>query len=280
MFQSMTGSPLARRSTALFAALLIACLVVACDSSAAGTASQPAQPAVAQSSAPSKSDAPAQIKANRADRTSPLAPVPAIGPAPALPAVASDAKASDYLFTVAATFASFTTVDQNSAPDALGLARWAVADGALQQQGDVDGQSGIYDTFALTGDGSATSYTAQAVAYSTGVPLGLVARYNKNGYYLLRVNPTNSKSPGWTIERYDVASKSYTVLATGAEGSGYQRFNWLTVSFSVQGSQLTASLDGRILGTVSDSSYAVGQTGLYAEASNGARFASFRIAQQ
>lgn len=283
MLQSKTGSPLVRRSAGWFSALLLAgSLLTACDSgSTANYGSQPAQPAVAQAGDKGQQSdtTPDFIPANRQNTDSPLAPVPAIGPAPSLPALeAKGSKVNEFVFDNPSAFASFTTVDL-SGPEVVGAAKWAVVDGALVQQGDADGLTGLYDTFALNAD-SGNNYTAQAVAYSTGVPLGLVARYSAAGHYLLRVNPTNSKAAGWSLERYDAASQSYTVLAQGAVASGYTRFNWVTLGLTVNGSTLTATLAGRALGTATDATFAAGQAGLYAEASNGARFASFRIAQQ
>ncbi|MCZ4101257.1 galactosylceramidase [Streptomyces sp. So13.3] len=120
------------------------------------------------------------------------------------------------------------------------------------------------DSYALIGDPTWSNYTVSSDVYLRGAgTTELLGRANTqqrpqshmNAYYL-RIRDTGR----WWIEKMYTDGSNHT-LATGtttALGTG----QWHNLSFTFQGSQISAKLDGNQFGSVTDSSFQTGQAGL------------------
>jgi hypothetical protein len=120
------------------------------------------------------------------------------------------------------------------------------------------------DAFTLVGDTTWSDYTLQADAElakpGTVELIGRAGTQNRpqshqQGYFF-QISDTGA----WNITKSD-ADGNRTVLirsATSPLGTG----RWHRLALSFDGTAITASVDGRRLGTVRDSSYAAGQGGL------------------
>ncbi|WP_335980163.1 NPCBM/NEW2 domain-containing protein [Streptomyces sp. CA2R106] len=120
------------------------------------------------------------------------------------------------------------------------------------------------DAFTLVGDPTWTNYSLQSdVELAKPGTVELIGRAgtqnrpqsHQQGYYF-QISDTGA----WTVFKSD-ASGNRTVLtrsATTALGTG----KWHKLGLSFSGSQITASVDGKDIGSVSDSSYRAGQGGL------------------
>jgi hypothetical protein len=129
-----------------------------------------------------------------------------------------------------------------------------------------------YAPYTFMGDDSWGNYTVSAdtmLEQSGAVEvLGRVQMQgrNNNGLeaYHLRVSDTGA----WSILKSDSAWK-FTTLKSGTTGAlGTNR--WHSVTLTMQGSTLTAKVDGTVLGSVNDSTYAHGRAGLGTADSAGA----------
>ncbi|MBU3867527.1 galactosylceramidase [Streptomyces sp. 4503] len=118
--------------------------------------------------------------------------------------------------------------------------------------------------YTFMGDGSWGDYTVSADAlFEESGTVELLGRVNQqaknnNGLnaYHLRVSDTGA----WSIDKSDTAWK-FTTLASGTTaklGTG----SWHTIAFTLEGTTLSAAIDGKVVGSVTDSSYANGQPGL------------------
>lgn len=258
--------------------MLLAVMVVmtACDTG--GTAAQP-QAAVSQpqsQAAPSdsgNSNPPAVATAYRPGGQPTALPKEVIPTAPALPASNAATLLQDNFTNT--PIGNYTIVDFGVDPTTQ-HGTWLVQDGALVQAGDAIGNPGSFETLALTGDATWANYSVEAQAYSGATPLGLVARYTKDGFYRLRVNRSTVTGSGWLLERFDATKRNYTTLAQGPVGSGYTVRQWNYLKLTLQGGNISVVINNQPTATVTDSTYGVGSVGAYAEAT-GARFDNLRI---
>lgn len=133
--------------------------------------------------------------------------------------------------------------------------------------------------YTITGDGTWDNYTVSVdtmleKAGSVEV-LGRVNQQAKNNNglnaYHLRVSDTGQ----WSILKSDTSWK-WTKLAEGI-ASGLGTNKWHTVALSMKGSQLTASIDGRTIGTATDTSYSSGQPGLSTIGYDTQQFDNFKV---
>jgi Glycosyl hydrolase family 59/Ricin-type beta-trefoil lectin domain-like/Galactocerebrosidase, C-terminal lectin domain len=120
--------------------------------------------------------------------------------------------------------------------------------------------------WTILGDSSWRNYTVSAdvLFEQSGTSASLLGRYNARDYweighidaYYLRVTDGGS----WSI-RKNTTDGTMTTLASGTRAAlGVN--TWHRVALSLQGSTLTASVDGATLGSASDGSYAAGPAGL------------------
>ena len=120
------------------------------------------------------------------------------------------------------------------------------------------------DSFALLGDTTWSNYTVSSdVDLEQAGTVEIYGRANTQtrpqsdqNAYLLRASNTGA----WSIDKSST-SGSITALASGAAaalGTG----SWHTLSLTMQGSTISASIDGKSVGSVNDSSYTNGQIGI------------------
>lgn len=258
-------------SVAMISVMLV---MAACDTG--GTATQPGQAAVSQpqQAQPPQTSANAVATAYRPGGQPTPAPAEVIPPAPALPAPSGKVLYQDN-FSSATSINSYTIVDLGNGPDSP-LSSWLVQDNALLQNGDVNGNPASNETLALTGPATWQNYSVEVEAYGGATPLGPVARYSKDGFYRLRVNRSNVNGAGWLLQRYDASKGDYTTLAKGTSGSGFTIGQWNYLKLTVQGSTISANINGQNVATVTDATYATGNAGLYTEATF-ARFSNLRV---
>ncbi|MEU3512067.1 ricin-type beta-trefoil lectin domain protein [Streptomyces longwoodensis] len=120
------------------------------------------------------------------------------------------------------------------------------------------------DSYSLIGDTSWSNYTVDADVYlrSAGTTelLGRAGTQQRpqshmNAYYF-RIRDTGQ----WWIEKMYTDGSNHTIASgtTTALGTG----TWHKLSFTFQGSQISAAVDGRTIGTATDSQFSTGQAGL------------------
>ncbi|MET7620653.1 RICIN domain-containing protein [Streptomyces sp. NPDC005408] len=120
--------------------------------------------------------------------------------------------------------------------------------------------------YALIGDNSLTNYTVQSdvMFEQTGGSVALLGRFGAREYwqvgqlnaYYLKVG----QGGGWQILRGDT-SGAMTELASGTRAA-LAAGTWHTAAFRLQGSTLTAVVDGVTLGSATDSTFGLGPAGL------------------
>ncbi|MEV7234398.1 ricin-type beta-trefoil lectin domain protein [Streptomyces sp. NPDC051020] len=118
--------------------------------------------------------------------------------------------------------------------------------------------------YTFLGEGSWSNYTVTAdTLFEESGTVELLGRVNQqaknnNGQnaYHLRVSDTGA----WSIDKSDT-KWTFTTLASGTTtelGTG----SWHTVAFTLQGTTLTATIDGKDVGSATDASFTNGQPGL------------------
>jgi hypothetical protein len=92
-----------------------------------------------------------------------------------------------------------------------------------------------------------------------------------NAYYL-RVSDTGA----WSIQRNNTSQQVTTVRSGSTSALGTNR--WHTLSLGFSGSTITASVDGTVLGTVTDTTFSAGQVGIGASQGETAQFDNLAVA--
>jgi hypothetical protein len=135
------------------------------------------------------------------------------------------------------------------------------------------------DAFTLVGDPTWSNYTVTADALLSGAGttelLGRAGTQQRpqshmNAYYF-RIRDTGQ----WWIEKMYTDGSNHT-LATGtttALGTG----KWHNLSFTFQDSQISASVDGSTVGTVTDTSFQTGQAGVGIQGYRTDQFDNFSV---
>ncbi|MDH6575979.1 RICIN domain-containing protein [Kitasatospora sp. MAP5-34] len=133
--------------------------------------------------------------------------------------------------------------------------------------------------YALMGDLSWSDYTVSADVLlehaGTAELLGRVGAQGRNNNGLNAYNLRVGDNGAWTLLKSDTAW-AFSTLASGTVaplGTG----TWHTVALSFQGTTLTARIDGTVVGTVTDSSYAAGQIALGTGGYYGAQFSNLSV---
>ncbi|MFI7039359.1 ricin-type beta-trefoil lectin domain protein [Microbispora rosea] len=120
------------------------------------------------------------------------------------------------------------------------------------------------DAFGLVGDPSWSNYKVSVdVNFQQGGTITLLGRANTQlrpqshqAAYQLRLN----NSGAWSIAK-STTSGTVSTLTSGSRSS-LGTNTWHTISLSFSGNQISATLDGAALGSVTDNSYFAGQVGL------------------
>lgn len=153
------------------------------------------------------------------------------------------------------------------------LSTWEVKQGVVEQVTGPDGYGSSTPTGLVTGDKTWADYSIRAQAYSFGNSImGVVGRVNDAGFYAFVVRPEGAEG-GKTVslQRYDAATDSYTLLASSAD-KGWTNKTWATLELRFEGKSIIASIDGIEVLRAEDESYAAGQAGVYGYAEGNLAF--------
>lgn len=157
-------------------------------------------------------------------------------------------------------------------------AAWIVRDGRLTQNGTAGptGDPRPSETLAVVGDADWTDYTVSAWFYDQfNAAAGLVARRQGSSFYrFLIIANDYPVAPKVVLER--VVDGEATVLSS-RDMPGYDRMRWHRISMTVNGSRISAEIDGATVLEANDSTLAGGQAGLFTYALGGMLFDDVRI---
>jgi hypothetical protein len=197
--------------------------------------------------------------------TATIAPVP-----PSKPNVAGATLLSQN-FDSSNALASWEIIDP---PDLMPTDKssWEIQDGVLLQDGTGAAHSpNTNEAMAITGDPSWTNYSISAKVYDQeNATFGLIARRQGNSFYRYRIIANNlSGTPKQVLEK--VVDGVATALST-REAPGYEQHQWHTVALSVNGANISVTLDGAVVAEATDPTLTSGQAGLYTRALGGIRF--------
>lgn len=175
---------------------------------------------------------------------------------------------------------NWTVVDD---PDTLeGPSDWHVdSDGRLHQRSNIWGRRGDFigrwfGTYLIAGDAGWRNYTLSLKAIPTDDDgFGVVFRYqdSEHFYRLLFLQDGLSGGPITRLDRRE--GPDYTEL--WSVDKGYQASDQLTIEVRVNDEVIKASVDGRQLFEVKDSSYRSGRIGLFCYAQKGQSFDDVRV---
>jgi hypothetical protein len=203
----------------------------------------------------------------------PRAPTPTPPPPPAAAGPAATT-------LLAADFGPATDLTQWSVRDAAdalpGPSLWQTQNGHLIPASDANTLPGLYASALVTGDPQWQDYQVQVAAYaSANDELGLVARATAQGYYVFKLLP-QGRTPALVLARYSESNHEFTPLAS-AQSGGFAERRWYTLRLVVQGTQLTAYVDGQAVLTAQDTTYARGQAGVTGYPEGGLEFDNFAV---
>ena len=155
---------------------------------------------------------------------------------------------------------------------------WKTAEGRVDQVHGPDSSLSQTPTFLLTGEEDWADYSVEASAYPRGNGnIGLAGRSNKDGLYILAIRPANSTGGDEiTLQRYDAAADSYTILATAKSG-GLTKNAWYGLKLSFQGQSIRAFINGALVLEATDGTFTSGRAGLYAFAEGDVSFDNFSV---
>jgi hypothetical protein len=201
-------------------------------------------------------------------------PLPA---APQLPPAPSSAGAT----VINATFGSADTLKswERVGPDIPtgGTPVWEAKDGMLVQRGldaidAVDVQTGL-----VTGNPAWREVAVRATVLARDTKeVGLIVRQSGKSYYQFRalVLGTGTNSGNLILEKVIDGQASQIATFDGPELSSG---TWHELGLSAKGSTITASVDGKDVGSAEDSSLTSGRAGVSTLAMSGAYFASVQV---
>jgi hypothetical protein len=142
----------------------------------------------------------------------------------------------------------------------------------------VDGVTTLDEfTGFVTGDPTWTDVTVRVNALAQGTrELGVIARQNGDSYYRFRtlVFGTGSNQGNRLLEK--VVDGKVTQLAS-FDGPELNGDTWYTLAITARSSTISCYLDGKLLGSVQDTSLAAGRAGVSTLAMSGAFFQNFQV---
>ena len=127
-----------------------------------------------------------------------------------------------------------------------------------------------HDPYTIVGDGSWSNYTVSSDVLlrqaGTAEVLGRVGSQGKNNQGLDAYHLRVSDAGAWSIWRSDISSTvsggwTWTQLASGTV-TALGTSSWHTIALTMQGSTISAAVDGRTVGTATDATYTSGMAGL------------------
>lgn len=204
------------------------------------------------------------------------APPPAIAAAPK-PAASGDEQGSmllDATFDSNKPLAGWDLVGPPTNDGGTPL--WTVQDGLLTQRG-VDGVTTLEQpTGFVTGDPKWSDVTVRVSALARGTrELGVLARQSGESYYRFRALAFGTGNQGNLILE-KVLDGAVTQLAT-FDGPPLEYDTWYTLALSARGSTLRCYINGKLLGSVDDTSLTSGRAGVTTLAMSGAFFKNLQV---
>ncbi|WP_316752222.1 ricin-type beta-trefoil lectin domain protein [Streptomyces herbicida] len=133
--------------------------------------------------------------------------------------------------------------------------------------------------YTVVGESTWSNYTVSADAlFEQSGTVELLGRFNQqgrnnNGFNAYHLQVTDSGD--WSILKSDT-KQNWTTLTSGSTAR-LGTNSWHRIALTVQGSQLSAQIDGRSVGGVSDSYYTYGQPGLGVGGYQNAQFDNFSV---
>ncbi len=212
-------------------------------------------------------------------------PTPTVGPNPTTPALLqSRAPLTAAAFDDAADLSDWEIVDLEFVlPESRSV--WSIRDGRLAQDATAAaGNPSIQETVALTGDAGWTDYTVKASFYDFfNGTAGLVARYSGTdptiaSFYRFRIlKSTFEDTPKRVLEKVE-GGVATTLMAI--DEPGFTEREWHTLTLSVNGGVITATLDGQVVAQAEDPApLRAGRAGIYTRAIGGILFDDFAVVQ-
>lgn len=156
---------------------------------------------------------------------------------------------------------------------------WQIVDGSLLQlHTAAAGNPSLHETLALTGDPAWNNYRVTVQFYDEyNGSAGLVARWNKHGFYRYRVLATTM--PAGHRHVLEKVVNGVAVPLAVAEDTSYTPRHWHTLSLIVDGATIEAAIDGNTVVAASDTEFHSGQTGVYTRAAGGIRFDNLTVVE-
>jgi hypothetical protein len=159
----------------------------------------------------------------------------------------------------------------------IGAPLWDVQGSWLVQRGvegveSVDEQTGL-----VTGDPNWRDVTVRTAALVQGTKeLGLIVRQSGESYYRFRALAVGTGSNQGNLILEKVLDGQVTQLAT-FDGPELSADVWHTLALTARGTTISATVDGKQVGSVEDASLAGGRAGVSTLAMSGAYFANVQV---
>ena len=158
---------------------------------------------------------------------------------------------------------------------------WRIADGVVQQAGDVNQETRLEPSFYLTGQPSWSNYVFEAAILATsGEDAGVVWNVQADGagFYRLRLMP-NLPNNAAKARLEVVQNGQVRVLGETAANAyaGYTAYEWQSVRVQSKDGRQQVWVNGSLLFDVADATLTGGQVGLFAWADSGTRFDNVRV---
>lgn len=180
------------------------------------------------------------------------------------------------------SLSNWTVIDD---PDTIeGPSAWRVEDGWLRQRSNIWGRRGDflgrwYGTYIVAGDASWNDYWFQVKARpEDGDGFGVVFRFTdrEHFYRLLFLQDGLNGGPLTRLDKRD--GEDFTELWSIKQG--YNVGQDMLIEVEVIGDLIRATVNGRILFEIRDSSYSRGKIGLFCYAQNGQSFDDVKVLEK
>lgn len=201
--------------------------------------------------------------------------VPAIPARPLVPA--SEAAGATVLNPSLASADDLKSWQRVGPTTPIGTPEWAAKDGLLMQLGVDGAMQDDTPTGLVTGETSWRDVTVRtAVLVQSSKEVGLIVRQNGESYYRFRVLAIGTGSNSGNLILEKVVDGNVTQLAS-FDGPELSADTWHTLGLSARGSTITATVDGKPVGSASDTSLTSGRAGVSTLAMGGAFFANVQV---
>jgi hypothetical protein len=158
-------------------------------------------------------------------------------------------------------------------------AQWVVQQGRLMQYGIRGEMISDQPTTLVIKNLTFADGTLEAQVYSTsGSPVGVVFRGSDAGYYRLTLFAARpNDAPKAVLEAVSSQGARQIAATPAANWPGVEQSRWQAITVSAAGEQITVSVNGVQLMSVSDSTFGAGWVGVWTVADMGAQFDNVRV---